>query len=70
VRLHATTLYNSIYRFDDEMLVNSRVYGFPAAHAPVVHLRKLSAGILFDTYAESFKKVWGSARPAWHNSTA
>jgi transcriptional regulator with XRE-family HTH domain len=70
LRLHATTLYNSIYRFDDEMLVNSHVYGFPAAHAPVLHLRKLSAGILFDTYAESFKKVWGSARPAWEPDPA
>jgi len=65
VRLHATTLYNSIYRFDDELLVNSHIYSFPAAHAPVLHIRKLSAGTLFDTYAESFTKVWGSARPAW-----
>ncbi len=65
VRLHSTTLYNSLYRFDDELLVNAHVYGFPAAHAPVLHLRKLSAGVLFDTYAESFKKVWAGARPAW-----
>jgi hypothetical protein len=65
VRLHRTTLYNSIYRFDHELLVNSHVYGFPAAHAPVMHIRKLNAGVLFDTYVESFKKVWDSARPAW-----
>lgn len=65
VRLHRTTLYNSLYRFDGDMLVNSHVYGFPAAHAPVLHVRKLSAGVLFDTYAESFKKVWEDARPAW-----
>src|ERR1700754_3750658 len=30
VRLHATTLYNSIYRYDDELLVNSAAYGVPA----------------------------------------
>lgn len=65
VRLHATTLYNSIYRFDDDMLVNSHVYGFPAAHAPVLHLRRLGAGILFETYAESFKQIWTSATEAW-----
>jgi hypothetical protein len=70
VRLHATTLYNSIYRFDEQMLVNAHVYGFPAAHAPVLHLRKLSAGVLFDTYAESFKKVWAGARPAWPKDAA
>jgi hypothetical protein len=39
VRCHGTTLYNSIYRFDDEMLVNTHVYGFMAGHAPVMHLR-------------------------------
>lgn len=70
IRLHATTLYNSIYRFDDELLVNSHVYGFPAAHAPVLHVRKLSTGIVFDTYMESFKKVWESAVPAWPDRAA
>jgi hypothetical protein len=70
VRVHATTLYNSIYRFDDQMLVNAHVYGFPAALAPVLHLRKLSAGVLFDTYAESFNKVWAGAQPAWPENAA
>jgi hypothetical protein len=70
VRLHATTLYNSIYRFDEQMLVNAHVYGFPASLAPVLHLRKLSAGVLFDTYSESFDKVWASARAAWSEDTA
>lgn len=27
VRLHATTLYNSIYRVDGQVLVNAHVYG-------------------------------------------
>ena len=58
VHLHATTLYNSLYWFDEEMLVNTHVYGLPAGHAPVLHLRRLSAGELFDTYAESFERVW------------
>jgi hypothetical protein len=31
LRFHATTLYNSIYRFDDDILVNAHVYGAPAA---------------------------------------
>lgn len=65
VRLHGTTLYNSIYRFDDELLVNTHIYGVPAAHAPVLHLRKLSAGDLFDTYADSYERVWAGSRPAW-----
>lgn len=70
VRLHATTLYNSIYRFDDELLANSHIYGFPAAHAPVLHVRKLTTGIVFDTYMESFKKIWQSAVPAFGSVAA
>jgi hypothetical protein len=63
IRCHATTLYNSIYRFDDEMLVNTHVYGFAAAHAPLLHLRQLTGGDLFDTYSESFDSVWSAAKP-------
>jgi len=65
VHFHRTTLYNSIYRFDDEMLVNTHVFGFPAAHAPVLHLRQLSGGDLFDTYADSFDRVWSTSVGAW-----
>lgn len=63
IRCHATTLYNSIYRFDDEMLVNTHVYGFMAGHAPLLHLRRLSSGDLFETYSESFDNVWNTATP-------
>jgi transcriptional regulator with XRE-family HTH domain len=70
VHLHRTTLYNSIYRFDDEMLVNVHVYGFPAAHAPVLHLRRLAGGDLFDTYAESFDRVWSTSVDAFEQPKA
>ncbi|AXX27914.1 hypothetical protein APASM_0549 [Actinosynnema pretiosum subsp. pretiosum] len=63
VRCHKTTLYNSIFRFDDEMLINTHVHGFMAAHAPMLHLRRLSGGDLFETYAESFQGVWDDAKP-------
>jgi hypothetical protein len=61
LRFHATTLYNSIYRFDDDMLVNAHVYGAPAAHSPVLHLRRLPGGRLFDHYQASFERVWEQA---------
>ncbi|MFE7872916.1 XRE family transcriptional regulator [Micromonospora humida] len=70
VHFHRTTLYNSIFRFDDEMLVNSHVFGFPAAHTPVMHLRRLAGGDLFDTYADSFDRVWESSLPAWQPAVA
>jgi hypothetical protein len=61
LRFHATTLYNSIYRFDDDMLVNAHVYGAPAAHSPVLHLRRLPGGRLVDHYQASFERVWDQA---------
>jgi hypothetical protein len=61
LRFHATTLYNSIYRFDNDMLVNAHVYGSPAAHSPVLHLRRLPGGRLFDHYQASFERVWEQA---------
>ncbi len=62
-RLHRTVLYNSIYRADDQMLVNTHVYGVPAANAPVFHLRKVAGGSMVTTYVESFERVWDEATP-------
>lgn len=63
VRLHNTTLYNSIYRGDATMLVNTHVYGSPAVHSPVLHLQRVPGGRLFDHYQSSFEKVWEDAAP-------
>ncbi|MEU9498739.1 helix-turn-helix transcriptional regulator [Streptomyces sp. NPDC048196] len=62
-RLHGTTLYNSIYRADNEMLANGHLYGVGAYLAPVLHLQRVPGGELFDSYAESVERVWQSARP-------
>lgn len=61
VRLHATTLYNSIYRYDDELLVNTHAHGIPAADCPILHVRRLGSGRLFDHYMASFERVWEDA---------
>jgi len=61
IRLHATVLYNSIYRADDELLVNTHIHGVPAAQAPVLHLDV--KGELTATYTESFERVWSLATP-------
>jgi hypothetical protein len=63
LRLHDTTLYASIFRADDTMLVNTHVYGSPAAHNPVLHLRRIPGGRVVDHYLTSFNKVWAEARP-------
>ncbi|MBJ7599754.1 helix-turn-helix domain-containing protein [Candidatus Nephthysia bennettiae] len=60
--LHRTTLYNSIFRYDDEMLINTHVYG-NGYIAPILHLRRVEGGTLFDMYARSFERVWVESYP-------
>ncbi|MEV4534675.1 DUF5919 domain-containing protein [Asanoa sp. NPDC049518] len=65
IRIHDTTLYNSIYIFDNDMIVNPHVYGKTAPHAPALHLRRVTSDDAFTSYAESFETVWTSASPAF-----
>jgi hypothetical protein len=62
-RLHRTVLYNSIYRADDQLLVNTHIYSFPASQAPVLHLRRVAGGDMVTTYLDSFERVWEDATP-------
>jgi hypothetical protein len=61
VRQHDTILYNSIYRFDENMLVNVHVFGAPAGQNPVMHLRRVPGGRLFDHFLRGFDRVWDQA---------
>lgn len=63
LRVHRTTLYNSIYRADDQVFVNTHIYGVPAAQAPVWHLRKIPGGEIANAYLTSFDRVWDTATP-------
>ena len=63
IRLHQTVLYNSIYRADDQLIVNQHAYGMPAAHAPVFCFRDAGGGELFALYRDSFEHVWAEAIP-------
>lgn len=63
VRLHGTILYNSIYRFDDDVLVNPHVLGAPAGQNPVLHFRYVPGGRMFRHYMKSFDYAWERGRP-------
>lgn len=63
IRTHETTLYNSLYRADDQLLVNAHVWGANAYGAPVWHLRRNGEGGMFDTYGQSFDAVRATAKP-------
>lgn len=62
-RQHDTVLYNSIFRADDDMLVNPQVHGIAAAYAPVMHLRLVEPASIFSTYADCLERIWASAAP-------
>jgi hypothetical protein len=64
LRLHDTVLYNSIYRADDDMIVNTHIHGRPASYAPVMWLRGTSTADTANTYRDSFECVWSVAQPA------
>jgi hypothetical protein len=63
IRLHDTTLYASMFRYDDQLLANPHLYGEPASLNPTFHFRKLDGGTLFAHYLGSFERVWATAIP-------
>ncbi|MCN0153383.1 helix-turn-helix transcriptional regulator [Salinispora arenicola] len=63
IRLHPTTLYTSLFRYDDEILVNPHAYGEAASANPTFHFRRVDGGGLFEHYTASFDRVWATAVP-------
>ena len=64
VRFHRTPMYNSVFRFDDQLLLTPHLYGRPGYQASMLHLRRVGAGGMFDNYAQHFEDVWNAATPA------
>jgi hypothetical protein len=69
IHQHDTTLYNSIYRGDDQMIVNAHRFGINAYVTPLLHLRRSAEDGLFDGYAASFEDVWRLSRSAKQEGT-
>jgi len=63
VRLSGATLYASIFRFDDELLVNTHLYGNPAGESPVYHFHRDSDHAIAAGAIRSFERVWQAAQP-------
>ena len=70
IRLHSAPLYVSIYRFDDLLMVNPHTHGLPAKDNPVLQLKRLPEGQIFDYYQAAFDRVWDGARPVGQESDA
>lgn len=65
VRLHDVTVYASLFRYDDQMLVNTHVWGSPATANPVLHVRAAGKHSIFGKHLQSFDTIWEQAKP-WH----
>ena len=61
LRLHDVLLYNSIYRVDNQVLVNQHLHGIATERTPVFHFHKAAEGEMFDFYLSSFKRIWNNA---------
>ena len=53
IRLHRTVLYNSIYRADQQLMVNQHTYGILAAQAPVFFMTNTGSGEMAGTSTAS-----------------
>jgi transcriptional regulator with XRE-family HTH domain len=63
LRYQDVPLYNSIFRFDDQMLVTPHLYGIPGREAPLLHLRRLGPSGIFSRFSAHFDAVWSASRP-------
>jgi hypothetical protein len=63
MRLHSCTLYASLFRYDDDIMVNPHAWGEAASANPVFHMRRLGGGQVAATYMDSFERVWDTAKP-------
>jgi hypothetical protein len=62
IRLHDTALYNSLYRADNQLMVNQHTYGVPAAHSPVFCYSDTDNADMLTSYFNSFEAVWTAAQ--------
>ena len=60
---HTTTIYNSIFRCDNEMFITPHLYGLHGSKAPLLHLRRLGTHGIFENFAAHFERIWATALP-------
>lgn len=60
-RMHGSTLYASLFRFDNVLYANTHLLGSPAGKNPILQIEWVKGGMLFTHYMESFERTWRSA---------
>ncbi|MGI9058278.1 MAG: XRE family transcriptional regulator [Ktedonobacteraceae bacterium] len=63
MHFHTTPMYNSVFRFDNEMFVTPHLYGLHGSKAPLMHLRHLGPYGPFENFAAHFENLWATTTP-------
>jgi hypothetical protein len=63
IRLQRAPMYNSMYRFDNEMFVTPHLFATPGRSAPLFHLRRLGPNGVFARFASHFELLWSQCTP-------
>lgn len=63
VRLSGATLYASIFRFDDAVLLNTHLWGAGAPDSPMLHFHRQTDRGIAASAIDSFERVWDAAQP-------
>ena len=60
IGLHTAHLYNSVFRFDDQMIVTPYLFRARGYQHTALHLRQLSPHGIFASFADQFEQIWGT----------
>lgn len=63
LRALAPTAHQTLYRFDDQLLLAIHLPGEDDQQAPLLHVRRAAPGGLFDRLADSCRQLWTDGRP-------
>lgn len=63
LRYQTFPMYNSIFRFDNDMLVTPHLALVPGKLSPMFHFRRVHNGGLFDRFALHFTNIYGATTP-------
>jgi hypothetical protein len=70
MRYQDVPLYNSVFRFDNEMFVTPHLFATPGASAPLLHLRRLGPDGMFARFAGHFDAIWATTTPVCEGGAA
>lgn len=63
VGLHTVHLYNSVFRFDNQMIVTPYLFRARGYQHTALHLRELSPHGIFGSFADEFEQIWQTTAP-------